>query len=725
MNLFNAPLVTTIGLVLIHFLWQGSVIGAFTAIVLKATPRATARIRYGVAGAGLVAMMCAPLLTLGVVWQAAPAAMTDAATVAVTTSASSAGATSAPPAMFATLLPAVVLAWAVGVCMLTTRLVGAWWRTERVRRRDVRPVGDGLTRALHRLAATLGVHRRVTLLESAWVDVPTVVGWLRPTILLPVGAFMGLSVPQIEAVLSHELAHIKRHDYLINVIQNLAETVLFFHPVVWWISNQVRVEREHCCDDVAVAACGNAVVYARALATLEEARVRQATFALAATDGSLTTRVRRLLGAPSASGADRRRPVWPVAVSVAGLLAVATLVATLSGEQGRPPNDDAAAEATQVSPVRIVLPAGSTISIPAGDLGTIRLERDVTPTAPGIPSSQGAAPAPAAVERVDSTTIRVDGTTYTRGTVEDMARLVDRVTITQPSQTQATPPVVEATQVRPQAPTPAPLRVGGGIREPRKIRDVRPLYPEAARLAGISGVVILEAVIDPEGMPVNLRVLRSIPDLDQAAINAVRQWRYAPSLLNGVPVAVIMTVTVNFSLQQPQGSLPALEARYATLQREVQELARTPDEVEARRRELQAQLVFLKQQIAAARSTAANTPTGTPAAGPASGGVGTIRAGGGVAVVRVGGGIAEPKKVRDVRPVYPGVAQESKVTGVVIMEISIDADGNVTNPRILRSIPLLDQAALDAVSQWKYTPTLIDGIATPVIMTVTINFVLD
>jgi TonB family protein len=762
MDPFTAPLVTVVGLVLVHFLWQGAAIGALTAAVLKAMPRASARTRYGVAGVGLVAMMCAPLVTLGVVWQAAPAAITTTATVAATASIETAVATSASPAMFTTLLPAVVLAWAAGVLLLTARLVATWWRTERVRRHDVRPVGDGLTRALHRLAATLGVRRRVTLLESAWVDVPTVVGWLRPTILLPVGAFMGLSVPQVEAVLSHELAHIKRHDYLINVIQNLAETVLFFHPAVWWISNQLRIEREHCCDDVAVEACGNAVAYARALATLEEARVRQATFALAATDGSLTTRVRRLLGVPSASRADRRRPVWPIAVAVAGLLAVATL----SGEQEGLQTLQEEPTATQLSPGRIVLQAGSTMSIPDGDLGTVRVEGHGKLSTPRASSSQRTASAPTDIrssigtmraaidkyyddkgtypmslgvlvsegylrsadgqtfERVNATTIRIDGATYTRGTADDLARLVERVATPRASQNQAAPPVVEATQVVPPATPRAPVRVGGGIREPRKILDVRPVYPEAARLAGISGVVILEAVIDQEGMPVNLRVLRSIPDLDQAAINAVRQWRYTPTLLNGVPVAVVMTTTVNFTLQQPQNSWAALEARYAILQRQAQELARTPEEVAALRQKLLQELAELERELATARARemvvarAAATSGGpsTPAGSPSSGGA---------VVIRAGGGIPEPKKTREVRPVYPADAQAAKVAGVVIMEVTIDADGNVTNPRILRGIPMLNQAALDAVSQWKYTTTLVDGVATPVIMTVTINFQLN
>ena len=117
------------------------------------------------------------------------------------------------------------------------------------------------------------------------VDVPTVVGWLRPAVILPVAALANLSPAQVEAVLAHELAHIRRHDYLVNLFQTLAETLLFYHPAVWWLSARIRTEREHCCDDVAVAVSGDAVGYARALAELEAWRVGTPGMALAATGG--------------------------------------------------------------------------------------------------------------------------------------------------------------------------------------------------------------------------------------------------------------------------------------------------------------------------------------------------------------------------------------------------------------------------------------------------------
>ena len=157
---------------------------------------------------------------------------------------------------------------------------------------------------------------RSRLLESALVDVPTVIGWMKPVILLPASALAGLSPAQLEAILAHELAHIRRHDYLVNLLQTLVETLLFYHPAVWWLSRRIRIERENCCDDLAVSLCGDPVAYAQALADLEELRGRGGQLVMAANGGSLVHRVRRLLGAPSHAG---RGPGW-LAGSVAVLL---------------------------------------------------------------------------------------------------------------------------------------------------------------------------------------------------------------------------------------------------------------------------------------------------------------------------------------------------------------------------------------------------------------------
>jgi beta-lactamase class D len=138
--------------------------------------------------------------------------------------------------------------------------------------------------------------RNVKLAESVLVEVPTVIGWFRPVILVPPASFLGLSATHLEAILAHEIAHIKRHDYLVNLFQSLLELLMFYHPAVWWISGTVRLEREQACDDLAISITGDAVIYAYAL--IETERLRSVTsppLVMAATGESLGRRVRRLV----------------------------------------------------------------------------------------------------------------------------------------------------------------------------------------------------------------------------------------------------------------------------------------------------------------------------------------------------------------------------------------------------------------------------------------------
>ena len=106
---------------------------------------------------------------------------------------------------------------------------------------------------LDRLARALRLSRPVALLESCLAEVPVVIGYVRPVILMPVGLLAGLPAGQVESILLHELAHIRRHDYLVNLLQTSVEGLLFYHPAVWWISGVIRAERENCCDDLVVA----------------------------------------------------------------------------------------------------------------------------------------------------------------------------------------------------------------------------------------------------------------------------------------------------------------------------------------------------------------------------------------------------------------------------------------------------------------------------------------
>ena len=169
-------------------------------------------------------------------------------------------------------LPVIVVVWGLGVLLLTLQLAGSWLLVEGIRRGATRPIAHVSDTYVQALAARLGVTRALRLAESARVAVPTVIGWIRPLILVPSSALAGLSPFQLQAIIAHEIAHIRRHDYIVNVLQSLVETLLFYHPGVWWVSKQIRLEREQSCDDVAAEVCGDRVAYARALASLEESR---------------------------------------------------------------------------------------------------------------------------------------------------------------------------------------------------------------------------------------------------------------------------------------------------------------------------------------------------------------------------------------------------------------------------------------------------------------------
>jgi len=195
-------------------------------------------------------------------------------------------------------LPWLVGLWAMGVGLLSGKLILGGWSVHRLKLAQTTPVTSEWLERLQTLRHRMRVSRPVRLLESALVEVPTVAGWFRPVILLPVSTLSGLSMAQLELILAHELAHIRRCDAWINLLQVLVETLLFYHPAVWWVSRCIREERELCCDDLAVQACGNRLAYAQALTALESLRGPAATTALAASGGSLLQRIRHVLGLP-------------------------------------------------------------------------------------------------------------------------------------------------------------------------------------------------------------------------------------------------------------------------------------------------------------------------------------------------------------------------------------------------------------------------------------------
>ena len=427
------PAVQAAGWALLHFVWQAAAVAAVLKGLLAACRSAAATTRYAAATAALFAMAGLPVATFLVLVQRpgtpAPVRVDPPAATAVTGGTVTVGAdtprpaavtaspgerparrlrgttdeavgtasspaeparltsapaasTSAPPVSAPSpagtfeqrlrpALPWLVAAWLAGATVLSLRLAGGWVRLRTVRRR-ASPPPDAWADRFARLAERVGVRRPVRLWVAASVQAPCALGWLRPMVLVPAAILAELSVPQLEAILAHELAHVRRRDYLVNLLQSAAEVLLFYHPAVWWASGQVRREREHCCDDVAADACGSRLLYARAIATLEERRAGPA-LALSATGGTLLCRVRRLvLDAPAPAG---RAAWWP-----AGVLALsATLAAGLTVSLGQPTPP---AKQPTSSPAAAVRPATRPVNGPATGPSTTQPATTRLTTAP-------------------------------------------------------------------------------------------------------------------------------------------------------------------------------------------------------------------------------------------------------------------------------------------------------------------------------------------------------
>ncbi len=340
-------MIERLGWTLIHFLWQGAAGAAAAWVGLQACR--SARSRYGLLLVIFIAMAAAPVVTFFILGgMEAPRAarlplqaLSDAPVLAGDGAVPDPGSPSWPAW--------VVDLWLAGVGCSSLRMMGGWLLTRRMLRERI-PAPQQWLAAAHRLAAGMGLRGRLRLVLSNRIDVPAVAGHFRPLILLPAAALANLPVAQLEALLAHELAHLARRDPLVNLLQSVVETLLFYHPAVWWVSSRMREEREHCCDDLAVAACGSgARHYAEALLALEESRPGPEAFALSAHGGSLSRRIARLLQPAPHASARNLLPALPALLTVlaAGALTTRSLIAQKASSE---PVVAAAGASTGVQP---------------------------------------------------------------------------------------------------------------------------------------------------------------------------------------------------------------------------------------------------------------------------------------------------------------------------------------------------------------------------------------
>ncbi|HVH71152.1 MAG TPA: M56 family metallopeptidase [Candidatus Dormibacteraeota bacterium] len=292
-----------LGWTLLHFVWQGAALAALFAVANTiCRPSAT---RYGLAVITLGLMMAAPVVTFTALTPQKDPALrygaegAFASAVKPVEGVSVTARPSAPveeiPVNQPTGIVWFVEAWFLGVVLLSLRTAGGLFLIERMRRKEIKPVARELFDKCLVLQKRMGLDRVIRYCECLRLDAPAVLGWIRPVVMLPARALTGLNKEQIEMIIAHELAHIRRLDCFVNLFQIGVETLLFYHPAVWWVSQRIRTEREHCSDDEAVALCGDAVSYARALTLMEEWRTAPSLM-MAANRSPLSERVVRLLG---------------------------------------------------------------------------------------------------------------------------------------------------------------------------------------------------------------------------------------------------------------------------------------------------------------------------------------------------------------------------------------------------------------------------------------------
>ena len=291
--------VHALGWTLLHFVWQGAVIGIAYAIVRAATGTTRSQVRYASGLMPLALMALAPMVTL---WQLAPGAGSalvstagEGASMAAMAVGFAGNATGLEP-----WLPTLVGAWLAGVCLVSLRACRQYWLLRNLVRREAEPLHEWEP-LLRELAHRFNVSRPVRLVRSAIVQTPSLIGWIAPVIVLPASVLVGLTPRQIELVIAHELGHVRRWDYAVNLLQIALESVLFYHPVVHWISRDVRHEREACCDDLVLRLGADPVDYAHTLASLEELRGVTHAPAVAASGGFLLGRIRRIVGASASA----------------------------------------------------------------------------------------------------------------------------------------------------------------------------------------------------------------------------------------------------------------------------------------------------------------------------------------------------------------------------------------------------------------------------------------
>ncbi|ACU63611.1 M56 family metallopeptidase [Chitinophaga pinensis] len=334
---FTADVIQAFGWALLHSFWQAFFIFACLRLVLFLWPQAGSSIKYNLSYISLAGIFTWFSVTL---WQQIEGVrrVHAAAQFMIETGIRQSSAVEVPviyksqsqlTTLFPTLemwFPVLVAIYVAGVAVMTIKLSADLVQLQQIRKKQVFPIDEVWEKHMTKLKSQLRIPRKVKLLISQYIQVPVMIGFLKPVILLPVAMFNNLTAEQLEAILLHELAHIKRNDYLLNIFQSIVETILFFNPFIWWISKNIRLEREHCCDDLVLKNQVQPLHYAKALVALEEYRLTVNSLAMAAADNKqhLFHRIKRIMEMKT-KNINYTQKLLAVMIIAVGLVSIAWL----------------------------------------------------------------------------------------------------------------------------------------------------------------------------------------------------------------------------------------------------------------------------------------------------------------------------------------------------------------------------------------------------------------
>jgi beta-lactamase regulating signal transducer with metallopeptidase domain len=316
-DILSERLLHALGCTLIHSLWQGALVAIITGFIFLVLRKRSAKIRYAIAVASLATLVLISSATFirtytdmtGMENQTSSFSnvasernllvvpdddLSSDRQLADQTGFSAVGLKFS--AYFNRHFPLLITGWFMGILFFMLKLLGGLLYSERLKHTGIKAISESWQKKVSELGVKMNIRRQVRIVESYFAKVPMVIGYFKPVILVPVGILSGIPAEQVEAIIAHELAHIRRYDFLINIVQSIVESIFFYHPAVWWISGQVRKERENCCDDLAVSVCKGSLIYAKALANLQERVIGTPYFAVAfaGRNYSLLSRIKRL-----------------------------------------------------------------------------------------------------------------------------------------------------------------------------------------------------------------------------------------------------------------------------------------------------------------------------------------------------------------------------------------------------------------------------------------------